>query len=71
MTNDFTGEQIFEHLSDGRFYCLLNNGSDQDPSIQVILDHRYEGMMSRTPGERTSSTMAILQEEAATADARL
>jgi hypothetical protein len=44
MTADFCGDQIFKHLADGRFYCLLMDSSDTSPAIDMILANRCENV---------------------------
>ena len=71
MTAAFCGEQIFKHLGDGRFYCLLMDNSDTSPAIDMVITNRYEGMMTRKMIERPSSLIFAKEHEVATADARL
>ena len=47
MTPAFCADKCFDHLEEGKFYCILNQGSEDHPSIEHILTTRYNGMISR------------------------
>ena len=71
MSSDFVGEEVFSHLADGRFYCLLNGDASEHASIDQILTTRFESMMSRVPIEMPSASEMLEREATAAANARL
>jgi NAD(P)-dependent dehydrogenase (short-subunit alcohol dehydrogenase family) len=47
MSADYCASQVFAHLADGRFYCLLDKSSDTPDTIEAMITSRYEAMSSR------------------------
>ena len=74
MTADFCADQVFGHLAEGKFYCLLSDGAADSPSIAGILQLRYEGMLSRrmpTNEERSAVSVSQAARVKLEAEARL
>ena len=47
MSANFCAHQLFDHLSDGRFYCFLNESKADSESVALTLTSRYEAMTNR------------------------
>lgn len=48
MTAEYTADQVFEHLQDGKFYCILDNEFGGKPAgLDDTIKRRYESFISR------------------------
>ena len=47
MAPSFCAKKLFEHLRDGKFYCILNLSSETDSEVEAQITARYKAMMSR------------------------
>jgi short-subunit dehydrogenase len=47
MSPSFCADKCFENLASGKFFCILNEGSDDHSNVKNAITARYNEMMSR------------------------
>ena len=55
MTSEYCADQVFEHVREGKFYCLLDNTFGGMPAglTDDTIKRRYDSMTQRNIVERT------------------
>jgi NAD(P)-dependent dehydrogenase (short-subunit alcohol dehydrogenase family) len=68
MTASFCADQVFEHVAEGKFYCILDNVLERD-GMSIGLDdkitNRYQNFMNRTPPDTQAAAVAREEETVA------